>query len=240
VLNEAAQLAETHGPLLIDRLIGPYTGRAMPPLATIDLVGWDVHRAIVDNVCDKVQDEAIATYRLPHYMQGLIERGVLGSKSGGGFFKRAEDRSRLVLDINSGEYRPASEIKLPDLPFIADIVFLHSIGEYRKGMELFLQAPGDEAALARKVIAGYISYAFCRVGEATETIAGIDRIMAAGFNWAPPSILVDLIGLRQTIELMEQTGVVVPKVLQNALDSGKTDRFFEDPLLSVGKYFVAK
>ncbi len=31
VLNEAAQLAEEHGPLLVDRLVGPYTGRALPP-----------------------------------------------------------------------------------------------------------------------------------------------------------------------------------------------------------------
>ena len=36
--------------MLVDRLVGPYTGRAMTPLATIDLVGWDIHRAIVDNV----------------------------------------------------------------------------------------------------------------------------------------------------------------------------------------------
>ena len=37
VLNEAAQLAEQMGPTLVDRLVGPYTGRAMTPLATIDL-----------------------------------------------------------------------------------------------------------------------------------------------------------------------------------------------------------
>jgi len=50
VLNETAQLAAEHGVAFIDYLIGPHTGRAMPPLATVDLVGWDVHKAIVDNV----------------------------------------------------------------------------------------------------------------------------------------------------------------------------------------------
>src|SRR5580658_610389 len=50
VLNEAAQLAEEHGPVLVERIIGPYTGRALAPLPTIDLVGWDIHRAIVDNI----------------------------------------------------------------------------------------------------------------------------------------------------------------------------------------------
>ena len=59
-------------------------------------------------------------------------------------------------------------------------------------MQVFLGAEGDEA-IARKVIAGYISYAFHRVGEVTE-IDGIDRIMGMGFNWAPPGVLVDTIG----------------------------------------------
>ena len=43
VLNEVAQLAEQLGPVLVDRIIGPYTGRALTPLATIDLVGWGEH-----------------------------------------------------------------------------------------------------------------------------------------------------------------------------------------------------
>ena len=43
VLNQVAQLAEEHGIAVMDQLVGPYTGRALPPLATIDLVGWDVH-----------------------------------------------------------------------------------------------------------------------------------------------------------------------------------------------------
>ena len=50
VLNEVAQLVPGYGVVFLDYLIGPHTGRAMAPLATIDLVGWDVHEAIVDNV----------------------------------------------------------------------------------------------------------------------------------------------------------------------------------------------
>jgi 3-hydroxyacyl-CoA dehydrogenase len=58
VLNECAQLAEIHGAAYIDGLLGPHTGRAMAPLATIDFVGWDVHQAIVDNVYANTRDEA--------------------------------------------------------------------------------------------------------------------------------------------------------------------------------------
>ena len=82
VLNEAAQLAEQIGPLLVDRIVGPYTGRALTPLATIDLVGWDIHRAIVDNVYANTDDEAHETLELPGYMDKLMEKGVLGDKTG--------------------------------------------------------------------------------------------------------------------------------------------------------------
>jgi 3-hydroxyacyl-CoA dehydrogenase len=237
VLNEVAQLAERVGPLLADRLVGPYTGRAMTPLATIDLVGWDIHRAIVDNVFEKTKDEAHATLKLPDYMAKAMQRGVLGNKSGGGFFKR-EGKTQLVLDPATGAYRPAREIALPALDYIERVAALHREGRYREGMQAFLAAEGPEAALAQRVVAGYISYAFHRVGEVTDGIGEIDRIMATGFNWAPPSVLVDVIGSRPTLELIERSGLPVPPALRDAAkDSAR--RLFQHPHLNVGKFFVA-
>ena len=238
VLNEAAQLAEQIGPLLVDRLVGPYTGRAMTPLATIDLVGWDIHRAIVDNVYENTHDEAHETLRLPAYMDKLMEKGVLGNKSGGGFFRK-EGKVRHVLDPVSGEYQPESGFRLPDLAYIDAVAALHAQGRYREGMQVFLAAEGDEAALARKVIAGYLSYAFHRVGEVTESIDGIDRIMASGFNWAPPSVLVDTLGAAGAVELIEGAGLPVPEALERAARTGEPKRFFRHPTINAGRFFVA-
>lgn len=238
LLNEAAQLAEEHGPLLVDKLVGPYTGRALTPLATIDLVGWDIHRAIVDNIHKNAPDEVHATLKLPGYMAQLIEKGTLGNKSGGGFFK-VENKVKLVLDPKSGSYRPEAEVKLPDLGYIKDIAKLHHDGRYKEAMKVFIDAPGEYAALARKVVAGYVSYAFHRVGEVTETIAGIDDIMGFGFNWAPPSVLVDTIGLKETVAMIEKAKLPVPKLLAEAVKSGRTERFYTNPQGNIGRYFVA-
>lgn len=238
VLNECAQLAEELGPLLVDRIVGPYTGRALPPLATIDLVGWDIHAAIVDNVFKNAPDEAHATLRLPDYMVRLSERGVLGDKTGGGFF-RSEDGVRLVLDPASGDYAPAAEIALPALDYIGEVSALYAQGRYAEGLRVFLEAQGEEAGTARRVIAGYVSYAFHRAGEVTETINGIDRIMGTGFNWAPPSVLVDTMGLGAAVELIEAAGLPVPPALAESARSGRPERFFEHPTINVGKYFVA-
>jgi len=238
VLNEAAQLAEQLGPVLVDRLVGPYTGRAMTPLATIDLVGWDIHRAIVDNVHQNAPDEAHATLKLPDYMANLLDKGVLGNKSGGGFFKR-DGKTRLALNPTTGDYVPESEIQLPALGYIDEVAHLHSMGRYAEGMQVFLAADGDEAAIARKVIAGYVSYAFHRVGEVTDSITGIDMIMGSGFNWAPPSVLVDTIGKKAVVRLIEEAGLPVPANLAKAAKSGKPKRFFDNPQVNVGKFFVA-
>ncbi|MBW2444617.1 MAG: 3-hydroxyacyl-CoA dehydrogenase family protein [Deltaproteobacteria bacterium] len=240
VLNEAAQLAEELGPVLVDRLIGPYTGRALTPLATIDLVGWDIHRAIVDNVYEKTSDEAHETNKLPAYMDRLMEKGVLGNKTGRGFFYKDDDKKQHVLDPKTGDYSPVADVKLPDLSYIDDVATLYKEGRYEEGMQIFLGAEGDEAALARKVVAGYISYAFHRVGEVTETIDGIDRIMGMGFNWAPPSVLVDTMGgAAAAVEMISKTGVDVPKFLEDAAKSGKPERFFNHRRINIGKFFVA-
>ena len=131
-------------------------------------------------------------------------------------------------------------MKLPDLSYIDDVATLYAEGRYEEGMQIFLGAEGDEAAIARKAIAGYISYAFHRVGEVTESIDGIDRIMGTGFNWAPPSVLVDTMGgAAEAVAMIEKAGVAVPEILAEAARTGEPKRFFTNPRINVGKFFVA-
>ncbi len=238
VMNECAQLAGELGPLLVDKLVGPYTGRAMTPLATVDLVGWDIHRAIVDNVYENTNDEVHETNKLPDFMAKLMEKGVLGDKSGGGFFKR-DGKKRLVLDPATGQYTPEEEIELPDLGYIDEVATLHREGRYKEGMAVFLNAKGKYAKIARGVIAGYIAYAFERVGEVTETIDGIDRIMGLGFNAAPPSVLVDTIGAQGVVDMIKEAGLNVPKALATAAKTGEPKRFFNHKRINIGRFFVA-
>lgn len=236
VLNEVAQLAEEHGPLLMDKLVGRYTGRALAPLATIDLVGWDIHAAIVDNIhtlCP--DDEARDTLAMPGFMRSLMDKGTLGRKTGGGFFAR-DGKTKLVLNPKTSDYVPASEIVLPDLSFIADVSALHHVGRYREAMAAFAAAEGPWAALARKVIAGYIAYSFARVGEATESIREIDRIMGHGFNWAPPSVLVDTLGADVAIRMVKEAGLEVPELLARV---DKDVTLFNEPNVDTGKFFIA-
>lgn len=215
VLNETAQLAEQYGVAFIDYLIGPHTGRAMPPLQTVDLVGWDVHKAIVDNVHENCEDEARACFKLPAFMEKGLAEGRMGDKTPnlGGFYRK-NGKATEVLDPRSGGYL---ELKRPaPIEFVERMKGLNRVGKYADAMAVLAEAKGAEANLCRRVVLGYVSYALNRVGEVAESAADVDTIMSYGFNWAPPCAIVDLIGARRTAELLARQQLPVPASLQQA------------------------
>jgi len=240
VLNECAQLAEEHGVAYIDALVGPHTGRAMAPLATIDFVGWDVHKAIVDNLARNTRDEANAAFVLPTYMQKLVDKGHLGDKTPtlGGFVMRSgkgKDARAFVLEPRRGEYVAAAKAAVPDVA--AQMKRLHRVGRYREAFDVFATAEGADATLLRKVILGYVSYGLGRVGEVVEKPADVDRIMGFGFNWAPPSVLVDVIGARRTVKLLEAAKLAVPRVVVAAAE--QQHPLYDEPNVDIGRFFQA-
>jgi 3-hydroxyacyl-CoA dehydrogenase len=242
VLNEVAQLAETHGVAFMDQLVGPHTGRALPPLATIDLVGWDVHKAIVDNLYANTHDVAHETFRLPAYMQRGIDRGHLGRKTRdkGGFFRvdgKGADARHFVLDAVRGDYRPLAEIAPPLPPFVDKMKAAIKGGRHAGAMEVLCTAEGKEADLLRKVVLGYISYGLGLVGEVVERPRDVDRIMGFGFNWAPPSVLVDAIGPGRTIVLLERAKLPVPQAVLEAATHQRP--LFNEPAVDSARFFIA-
>jgi 3-hydroxyacyl-CoA dehydrogenase len=242
LLNEVAQLAEEHGVAYMDQLVGTHTGRALPPLATIDLVGWDVHKAIVDNLYANTRDEAHAAFALPSYMQRGIERGHLGRKTRdkGGFFRvdgKGADAVHYVLDTPTGDYKPLAEVKPPMPAFIERMKGAIRSGKHPEAFDVLCRADGKDATILRRVMLGYISYALGRVGEVVQRARDVDRIMGFGFNWAPPSVLVDAIGAPRTIELLTREQLPVPAVVSAAASSGRP--LFDEPAIDSGKFFVA-
>lgn len=235
VLNETAQLAEEHGVAFMDYIVGPHTGRAMAPLATVDLVGWDVHKAIVDNVHANTEDEAHSAFRLPAYVDRGIKEGRLGDKTAkaGGFYRK-NGKAVEVLDPRTGSYR---ELKKPaPIEFVERMKEFNRVGRYSDAFAVFAEAQGSEADLARRVILGYVSYALNRVGEVAQSAADVDTIMSYGFNWAPPCAIVDLLGAKNAIAMFSRYGLMVPAVVEKAASNG--GKLYQGGMLQYGRTFV--
>ena len=235
VLNEVARLAAEHGVAYVDYLIGPHTGRAMAPLATIDLVGWDVHKAIVDNVHQNCEDEAHACFKLPTFMDKGIREGMLGDKTAdrGGFYKK-QGKETLALDLRTGTHAPVQ--KPAPIDFVEKMKFFNRVGKYAEAMAALRDAKGSDADLCRRVVMGYVSYGLKRVGEVAETPHDVDTIMSYGFNWAPPTAIVDLLGARDAIRMLSDLKLAVPACLEQAARDGA--RMFQGGVLDYGRTLV--
>jgi hypothetical protein len=61
--------------------------------------------------------------------------------------------------------------------------------------------------------------------------------MGFGFNWAPPTALVDLLGVKTTLDLLERLKLPVPKVLERAAHKSN-ERLFSEPHVNVGRFLA--
>jgi 3-hydroxyacyl-CoA dehydrogenase len=236
LLNRITALAAVYGVEMMDYLIGPYTGRQMPPLATIDLVGLDIHKAIIENLYNNTSDEMHHSLIPPEYVNTMIQNGSLGNKTPdrGGFYKKLESGRNSFLDPASCEYVPAIG---PHIGFIEKAKHLIHMGRYQEAFETIEMASSREAEIVRDILCVYIVYSYSRIGEVTDSvfgIDGIDRVMSFGFNWAPPSLIVSMLGGREhVIGLLENKELEVPDALKNAEDR-------KSRMLDAGKYFPAR
>ncbi|MFN9324820.1 MAG: 3-hydroxyacyl-CoA dehydrogenase family protein, partial [Flavobacteriales bacterium] len=104
----------------VDRLTGPALGRPKSAtFRTADVVGLDTLVKVAQGVKDNCpNDEQNALFAIPGYLQQMVEKNMLGSKTGKGFFFK--DRSSpkgeiLALDLKTLEYRPQVKPKFATL-----------------------------------------------------------------------------------------------------------------------------
>jgi 3-hydroxyacyl-CoA dehydrogenase len=234
LFSRITSLAREFGVEMMDYLIGPYTGRLMPPLATLDLVGLDIHKAIIDSLQVNTGDAMHDWLSLPGYINTMIQRKQLGNKTKGGFYKKLESGKFVYLDPVSCDYVPAIE---PHVAFVEKAKHFVRMGMYREAFETILSAQGKEAEVVKDILCAYVAYSYLLVGEVTDAqfgIEGIDRVMSYGFHWAAPSVIVEMLGGSKTAaNLLAERKLPVPKGLLNDLKSGFR-------ITSSGKYFVAK
>jgi 3-hydroxyacyl-CoA dehydrogenase len=142
----------------------------------------------------------------------MIEQGQTGRKGKGGFYRldRSEGgRTKLAIDLNSGQYRPEQKAVLPEIEAAG------------RDLRILLLAPGKFGTYAFRVLAQTIAYAATLVPEAAASIADIDEAMRLGYAWKwGPFELADKVGSAWLVEHLTEQGMTVPKLLADA--AGKT------------------
>jgi 3-hydroxyacyl-CoA dehydrogenase len=215
-----AALAEGLSMEEIDALVGKPLG--IPPtglFGLIDLIGLDVMDLVGRNLAANLPDGDIGRdyTALPPAQQAMLQRGQLGRKSGGGFYRsqRLDDGSRRkeVFDLGSGRWRDAQEIELaPEHAFASALLF------------------ADDAAgrFVWDLMSATLCYAADLVPEIADDIVNVDRALRWGFNWRNgPFELLDAIGPGRVIARLEAEGRPLPRMLA-VLQVSDVGRFYRD------------
>jgi len=204
----------------VDRILGPAMGRPKSAaFGTADLVGIDTLLHVADNVYRNLPGDPKRETFLPlPFVKEMVERGWLGRKAGGGFFKmegKGDTKKKFVLDYATVDYRPAAKTSFPSLDAAK--------GEEEVGARIRKVIGGEDkaSAYAWKVLSETLLYAAGRIPEISDDVVNIDNAMKWGFNWSlGPFETWDAIGLPESAARMRQEGKTIPEPVETMLAAG--------------------
>ncbi len=111
----------------VDKMTGPAVGRPKTAtFRTFDLVGLDVFSHVIKNLYEALpDDDQREMFVAPEFLTNMVERGLLGNKTKGGFYKKQKgegDKQEIwTLETASLDYRPSQKVKLPALDMAKNI-----------------------------------------------------------------------------------------------------------------------
>ena len=177
---------------------------------TSNLAGTDVLAYAVESHYETaVGDEMREQWKLPQWILDMVDRGYLGEKTGGSFFR---EKRTLCIDPNTLEYRPWQD------PQYESLTEANKISDPVARVRKFISFDDAAARFGWDLLAATFVYAANRIPEICSDIAQIDRSMRWGYAWdLGPFELWDALGVKETVERMKAEGRAVPEwVLQLA------------------------
>ncbi|WP_088053070.1 3-hydroxyacyl-CoA dehydrogenase/enoyl-CoA hydratase family protein [Virgibacillus dakarensis] len=204
----------------VDSVTGPMIGRPKSAtFRTLDVVGLDTFIHVAKNVYDQVKGAEKEVFDVPQFILSMQEKGWLGAKSGQGFFWKKKDKNgSTIYELNPEtlEYEDRKKLKTA-----ATEMAKQEKGSHRK-LKALVSAKGDRAGdLVWSVMKPALIYSAELTGEIADDIISIDQAMKWGFGWElGPFESWDAIGVRKSVERMQQEGETVPDWVLKLLKDG--------------------
>jgi 3-hydroxyacyl-CoA dehydrogenase len=177
-----------------------------------------VANGIYENCPD---DEAHELFKLPGFINTMMDNKWLGSKTGQGFYKKSVNASGqkeiLTLDLDTLEYRPAKKAKF------ATLELTKTIDKPIDRFKVLIGGKDKAGEFYRKNFGAMFAYVQNRIPEISDELYKIDDAMKAGFGWENgPFEIWDAVGVAKGIELMKAEGAEPAAWVTEMLASGAT------------------
>lgn len=191
----------------VDKLTGPVIGRPKSAtFRTMDVVGNDTLVKVADNLFNALpEDEERGIFALPTMLKTIVDNGWLGSKSGGGFYKKvkgAGGKSEILsLDLKTMEYVPKQRVKY------ATLEATKTIDNLKDRFKVLLSGKDVAGDFYRKTFLSVFTYVTNRIPEISDDLYKVDDAIKAGFGWEMgPFEIWDTLGVDETLKLMKESG----------------------------------
>ncbi len=213
----------------VDKIFGPPLGKPKSAIfRTADLVGLDTFLHVTTNCYDSlVNDEEREVFKPPEWLKKMVAKGILGDKSGGGFYKKNKggegEKEILALDLKTLEYRAQGKVRFESLGAAKAIESLP------ERISVVLNGTDKAAKFAEKVTLATLAYSSRRLGEISDDYVNIDKALRWGFAWdVGPFETWDAYGVKKGVERMKALGLKVAPWVDEMLASGRTSFYAAD------------
>ncbi len=200
----------------VEALTGSVIGRPKSAtFRTADVVGIDtlvkVAKGVADNCPD---DEAKESFKIPDWLNKIIENNWLGDKTQQGFFKkvskavtnegRLEGTEILTLNLKTFQYEPRQKVKF------AALEAAKPIDDLKQRLKVLNKDQDKAGEFYRQFHYSLFSYISHRIPEISDEIFRVDDAMKAGFGWEIGAFETwDVLGVSNTMEVMQAGGYEV-------------------------------
>jgi 3-hydroxyacyl-CoA dehydrogenase len=178
----------------------------------LDLIGIDLMASVLASFRASLRagDAMLEFAELPPLVAEMIAAGRIGRKGGAGFYRVSADRrTREVIDLATGQYRPQRAAGSD------------SLDAARGDLRALVAHSGSGARFAAAAMAKTLAYAASRVPEIAESPAAVDEAMRLGYGWTHgPFELIDTLGGEWLRAHLLEQGRPVPHLLDEAIAGG--------------------
>ncbi|WP_299056299.1 3-hydroxyacyl-CoA dehydrogenase/enoyl-CoA hydratase family protein [uncultured Polaribacter sp.] len=207
----------------VDKLTGPVIGRPKSAtFRTVDVVGLDTLVHVANGIYENCpNDEAHDLFKLPDFINTMMENKWLGSKTGQGFYKKSVNangqKEILTLDLDTLEYRASKKAKF------ATLELTKTIDKPIDRFKILVGGKDKAGEFYRKNFAAMFGYVQHRIPEISDELYKIDDAMKAGFGWENgPFEIWDAVGIEKGIEIMKAEGATPADWVTEMLAAGGT------------------
>jgi 3-hydroxyacyl-CoA dehydrogenase len=208
----------------IDAVTGPLIGRPKSAtFRTMDIAGLDILLRVADDLADRLAGRWDAQhFRVPGFVRKMVDRGLLGEKSGAGFFRRTgHGAAREIQSLDLESLRDHSREPVyrarttPNLPGVDQAA---AIGDPAERLRRLFLADDRTGQLLRRTLGQTLAYATRIAPEIANSIDDVDRAMRWGFGWPlGPFETWDAIGVDAIVRVMGLTDPITPRFRQGPL-----------------------